>query len=53
MIHRRVKEYSELTGISMNRIVDDMATDWLECVAPARLEALKPRKSMSQFEKKG
>jgi hypothetical protein len=46
-----VKEFSEITGIPMSRIVDDAITDAKKCVFPAYLAARK-RAQISRIEKK-
>lgn len=39
-VHEIVKEYSNLTGISISRVLDDCITDWMSNVGAARIEAL-------------
>jgi CRP-like cAMP-binding protein len=49
-VHARIAEYSDKTGISMKRIVEDMVDDWLRTVGKARLEALDKLGGVSQNE---
>lgn len=35
-----VRDYSEKTGVSISRVLDEAVSMWLKNVAPARLKAL-------------
>jgi hypothetical protein len=37
----RLKDYSAKTGVPVSRCIDEAVSDWLNCVAPARLRALE------------
>lgn len=39
--YARLKQYSDLTGVSIARAVNDALSDWLDTVGAARLEAFK------------
>lgn len=36
----QIREYSEKTGVPISRCIDEATSQWLQCVAPVRLEAL-------------
>jgi predicted DNA-binding protein len=46
-LYERLRDYQEKTGVPISRCIDDAVKDWLESVAPLRLEALtvKPSKA--------
>jgi len=50
--YSRLQQYSETTGISIARVVDEALTDWLETVGAARLVAFeKPGKDILRASK--
>lgn len=41
---KRVREYSEETGVSVTDCIDEALQDWLDVTAQSRLDTLRSRK---------